>query len=53
MVNIKDLLGEDANLQDLLLDAVEEGDVFRLNLSKAGGLFQRKQEMKEEKSILL
>ena len=42
MVNIKDLLGEDANLQDLLLDAVEEGDVFRLNLSKAEGIIPKK-----------
>ena len=42
MVNFKDLLGEDANLQDLLLDAVEEGDVFRLNLSKAEGIIPKK-----------
>ena len=36
MVNFKDLLGEDANLQDLLLDAVEEGDFVVVGKDKEG-----------------
>lgn len=41
MVNFKDLLGENDKLQNLLLDAVEEGDVYRLNLSKDEGIIPK------------
>lgn len=30
MVNFKELLGNDNQLQNLLLDTVEEGEVYRL-----------------------
>ena len=42
MANFKDLLGENGKLQDLLLDAVGEGDVYRLNLSKDEGVIPKK-----------
>lgn len=38
MVNFKDLLGESDHLQRLLIDAVGEGEVYRLNLSREEGI---------------
>lgn len=38
MVNIGDLLGESEQLQKMLIEAVEEGDVYRLKLSKEEGV---------------
>lgn len=41
MVNISDLLGNADQLQQLLLDAVEEGEVYRLKLSKEEGVIPK------------
>ena len=38
MVNIKELLGNNNQLQNLLLDTVEEGEVYRLCLTKEEGV---------------
>lgn len=38
MVNISDLLGKGNQLQKLLIGAVEEGEVYRLKLSKEEGI---------------
>lgn len=38
MVNIKDLLSENNQLQKLLIETVEEGDVYRLKLTKDEGV---------------
>lgn len=38
MVNIGDLLGDGNQFQNLLIEAVEEGDVYRLKLSKEEGV---------------
>ena len=37
MVNFKELLGNDNQLQNLLLDTVEEGEVYRLCMTKEEG----------------
>ena len=42
MVNIGKLLGKSNQLQRLLIDAVEEGEVYRLKLSIEEGVFLRK-----------
>ncbi len=38
MVNFKELLGNNNQLQNLLLDTVEEGEVYRLCLTKEEGI---------------
>lgn len=52
MVNFKELLGNDNQLQNLLLDTVEEGEVYRLCLTKGKVLFLKIKEMKGERSSL-
>lgn len=37
MVNFKELLGNNNQLQNLLLDTVEEGEVYRLCMTKEEG----------------
>ncbi len=41
MVNFSDILGENNQLQKLLLDVVEEGEVYRLKLSKEEGVIPK------------
>lgn len=41
MVNIKELLGNNNQLQNLLLDTVEEGEVYRLCLTKEEGIIPK------------
>lgn len=41
MVNFKELLGNDNQLQNLLLDTVEEGEVYRLCLTKGEGIIPK------------
>ena len=41
MVNFKELLGNDNQLQNLLLDTVEEGEVYRLCLTKEEGIIPK------------
>ena len=41
MVNFKELLGNDNQLQNLLLDTVEEGEVYRLCLTKVEGIIPK------------
>ena len=53
MVNFKELLGNDNQLQNLLLDTVEEGEVIAFVLQKKKVLFLRIKEMKGERSSLL
>lgn len=52
MVNFKELLGNNNQLQNLLLDTVEEGEVYRLCLTKKKVLFLKTKEMKGERSSL-
>lgn len=52
MVNFKELLGNDNQLQNLLLDTVEEGEVYRLCLTKGEGIIPKIKEMKGERSSL-
>lgn len=42
MVNFKELLGNNNQLQNLLLDTVEEGEVYRLCLTKEEGIIPKK-----------
>lgn len=41
MVNFKELLGNNNQLQNLLLDTVEEGEVYRLCLTKEEGIIPK------------
>ena len=41
MVNFKELLGNDNQLQNLLLDTVEEGEVYHLCLTKEEGIIPK------------
>lgn len=41
MVNFKELLGNDNQLQNLLLDTVEEGEVYSLCLTKEEGIIPK------------
>ena len=41
MVNFKELLGNNNKLQNLLLDTVEEGEVYRLCLTKEEGIIPK------------
>ena len=41
MVNFKELLGNDNQLYNLLLDTVEEGEVYRLCLTKGEGIIPK------------
>ena len=41
MVNFKELLGNNNQLQNLLFDTVEEGDVYRLCLTKEEGIIPK------------
>lgn len=52
MVNFKELLGNNNQLQNLLLDTVEEGEVYRLCMTKEEGIIPKIKEMKGERSSL-
>lgn len=41
MVNFKELLGNNNQLQNLLLDTVEEGEVYRLCMTKEEGIIPK------------
>ena len=51
MVNFKELLGNDNQLQNLLLDTVEEGEVYRLCLTKEEGIIPKNDLVEIKKAI--
>lgn len=53
MVNIGDLLGESSQLQKLLIGAVEEGEVYRLKLSKEEGVVPKNAEDETRKKYFV
>lgn len=52
MVNFKELLGNNNQLQNLLLDTVEEGEVYRLCLTKEEGIIPKNKGDEGRKSSL-